>query len=77
MQSNASELDVSRSERLKAIEERERADREDDERARARNAKLGGKGDFVRGLNRQAGEIGIADRMKRGKGGFERISNDD
>ena len=75
MQSSASELDTSRTERLKALEEQERVEREKDEKARERNAKLGGKGDFVHGLNRQAGEIGIGERMKRGRGGLEKVGD--
>ena len=72
MQSAASELDVSRSSRLKAIEEQERRDREEEVKARERSGRLGGKGDFVMGLNRKAGEIGLGERIRRGKGGLER-----
>lgn len=72
MQSAATELDVTRSNRLAAIEERERADREAEERARERSSKYGGRGDFVHGLNRKAGELDIGERMRRGKGGLKR-----
>ena len=77
MQSSASELDTSRSERLKIAEEQERVERVKDEKAREKNAKYGGKGDFVHGLNRQVGEIGIGERMKRGKGGLEKMDDGD
>lgn len=75
MQSSASELDSSRAERLKLAEEQDRVERETDEKAREKNAKYGGKGDFVHSLNRQAGEIGIGERMKRGRGGLDKIDD--
>lgn len=75
MQSSASELDSSRTARLKVAEEQERVERERDDRAREKNAKYGGKGDFVHNLNRQAGEIGIGERMKRGRGGLEKLDD--
>ena len=77
MQSSASEIDSSRAERLKIAEKQDRAERETDEKARGKNAKYGGKGEFVHSLNRQAGEIGIGERMKRGRGGLEKIVDGD
>lgn len=72
MQSNADEADAQRATRLAAIEERERVEREADQKARERSALYGGRGDFVHGLNRKAGEMDIGERIKRGKGGLER-----
>lgn len=72
MQADANDLDAVRSNRLAAIEERERAEREAEQKARARSGKHGGKGDFVSGLNRRAGEMDIGERIKRGRGNLER-----
>ena len=77
MQSAATELDQDRAKRIAAIEEREKAEREKEDAARARSSKYGGKGDFVTGLNRKAGEMSIGDRMKRGTHGLERDRDDD
>ncbi|MCJ1255774.1 RNA-splicing factor [Lignoscripta atroalba] len=72
MQQAASELDQDRERRIAAVSEREEADRRADDAARARSAKHGGKGDFVNGLNRKAGDIDIGDRIRRGRGGLEK-----
>ena len=72
MQADANDLDAVRSNRLAAIEERERAEREAEQKARDRSGKHGGKGDFVSGLNRRAGEMDIGERIKRGRGNLER-----
>ena len=74
MQSAASELDSDRASRLKAVEEREKREREEEERIRARSGKFaGGKGEFVTGMQRKVGEMGLAERMRRGKGDLEKI----
>ena len=72
MQQAASELDQDRDKRVSAITEREKAERESDEAARAKSARHGGRGDFVHGLNRKAGDLDIGERMRRGRGGLER-----
>ena len=72
MQADANDLDAVRSSRLAAIEERERAEREAEQKARDRSGRYGGRGDFVNGLNRKAGEMDIGERIKRGRGGLER-----
>ena len=77
MQSNASELDADRANRLKDVEERERRDREEEDKARQRSSKLGGKGEFVTGLQRKAGEMGLGERMNRGRKGFEKVGGDE
>ncbi|KAL9006671.1 MAG: hypothetical protein Q9188_000545 [Gyalolechia gomerana] len=77
MQQNASELDQDREKRIAAIAEREDAERKTDETARARSARYGGRGDFVQGLNRKAGDLDIGERMRRGRRGMGREGRDD
>ncbi|KAL9617916.1 MAG: hypothetical protein Q9160_007343 [Pyrenula sp. 1 TL-2023] len=72
MQQNATDLDQDRERRLSAIANREKSERENDKTLRERNLKYGGRGDFVQGLNRQAGDLSLSERMRRGKGGMER-----
>lgn len=68
MQSAASELDEDRVKRLAALEDREQSLRDADDKARQR----GGDRGFVNGLHRQAGKMDLADRMGRGRQGFQR-----
>ncbi|KAM3438097.1 hypothetical protein NHJ13734_004319 [Beauveria thailandica] len=68
MQSAASNLDQDRSERLAAIEEKERLARDADDSARERN----GDRAFTNGLHRQAGDMDLGARMGRNKHGFQR-----
>ena len=78
MQSTASELEISRSARLKAIERQEKADLEIEEKMRARNAKRGdGKADFVRAMSRQIGDMGIEKQVRRGRGRLEKIGREE
>lgn len=72
MQQNATDLDQDRERRLSAIASREKSERENDQTLRERNLRYGGRGDFVHGLNRQAGELNLSERMRRGKGAMER-----
>ena len=72
MQADANNLDTVRSDRLAALEERERIEREAEQKARDRSGRYGGRGDFVNGLNRKAGDMDLGERIKRGKGGLER-----
>lgn len=72
MQQNASELDQVREHRLRATEARDKAQRETDEAARAETSKFGGRGAFVTGLNRRAGEIDLSDRLQRGRRNLEK-----
>lgn len=66
MQVDASELDVQRQRRLQEIAERERQAVEMDEKARARNARLGGgRADFVNGFQKRAGDLSLSERMGR------------
>jgi len=79
MQSAASDLDTDRIKRLAALEEREKAEREADESARRENSKWGGRGGFINKMNKSAGELDLAERMRRGKGGrtFVSVGGDD
>ena len=77
MQSTASELDISRSARLKAIETQETADLETHEKMRAWNAKRDGKRNFVKAMFRQIGDMGIEERVGRGRGGLEKIGREE
>ncbi|RDW77643.1 hypothetical protein BP6252_05696 [Coleophoma cylindrospora] len=72
MQQDASSLDLDREKRLAALAEREKADREAEDKARAKSSKYGDKGDFVNGLHRKAGDMGLADRIGRGRQGLQR-----
>jgi hypothetical protein len=72
MQQAASELDKDRDDRLKAIAEREANDLKAEEAARARSSKYGGKGDFLTSVNRRAGELGVGERIQRGRVGYEK-----
>lgn len=76
MQEAACELDQDRANRLAALEERERFQRETDDAKRAKSFKNGGKGDFVTGLHRTAGELDIGERMRRGRRGLEKDLGD-
>ncbi|KAI9670720.1 MAG: RNA-splicing factor [Caeruleum heppii] len=76
MQSNASKLDEDREQRLAAVAERERMNGEADETARMRSSRYGGKGDFVMGLNRKAGDLDLAERMRRGRGAMKQESEE-
>ena len=65
MQQDASELDDQRDTRLAEIAAKDRIDRERDDAARARNAKYGGRADFVGSFHKKAGDLSLADRMGR------------
>jgi hypothetical protein len=72
MQHDASNLDVAREKRLAALAEKEKADRQAEDQARAKSSKYGDKGDFINGLHRRAGDMGLADRIGRGRQGLQR-----
>jgi hypothetical protein len=69
MQQSAEELDRARADRISAAEAREKARQEAEEAARAESGKYGA---FVSGLNRSAGDIDLADRLRRGRRNIER-----
>jgi hypothetical protein len=65
MQQDASELDQQRQQRLEEMAVRDRANVERDDVARARNAKYGGRADFVNSFHKKAGGLSLGDRMGR------------
>lgn len=71
MQSDATDLDRARESRLAALAEKEQADREADDRARANSSKYGGR-EFAHKLHSAAGNGSLADRIGRGRQGFQR-----
>ncbi|EXJ58975.1 hypothetical protein A1O7_06406 [Cladophialophora yegresii CBS 114405] len=75
MQQDASELQNERQRRLADIAERERADRERDDAARAKTAKHGGRADFVDSFHKKAGDLTLGERM--GRNGTSRREEDD
>lgn len=71
MQNDATELDKAREARLAALAEKEQAEREADDRARANSSKYGGR-EFAHKLHNAAGNGTLADRIGRGRQGFQR-----
>ncbi|KAK6361597.1 RNA-splicing factor [Orbilia blumenaviensis] len=79
MQADATDLDEARNRRLAALAERDRQEKDQDDTARRNNAKWGGKGSFITGLNQHAGNLDLAERVRRSKGSrnFVRVGGDD
>ncbi|KAK6351171.1 RNA-splicing factor [Orbilia javanica] len=79
MQADATDLDEARNRRLAALAERDRQEKEQDDSTRRNNAKWGGKGSFITGLNQHAGNLDLAERVRRSKGSrnFVRVGGDD
>jgi len=75
MQQDASELDQQREKRLADIAERDRQQQERDDSARAKNARYGGRADFVNRLNKKAGDMSLGQRM--GRTGVSNREDDD
>ncbi|KAK7715256.1 RNA-splicing factor [Diaporthe eres] len=71
MQNDATDLDRAREARLAALAEKEQAEREADDRARANSSKYGGR-EFAHKLHNAAGNGSLADRIGRGRQGFQR-----
>jgi hypothetical protein len=71
MQQDASALDTDREKRLAALAEQEKADREAEDKARARSSKYGDRADFVNGMHRKVGDMGLADRIGRSRQGLQ------
>lgn len=72
MQQDATSLDLDREKRLAALAEQEKATHEAEDKARARSSKYGDKGDFINGLHKKAGNMGLADRIGRGRQGLQK-----
>ncbi|EQB47380.1 hypothetical protein CGLO_13467 [Colletotrichum gloeosporioides Cg-14] len=71
MQAAASDLDTDRDRRLAALEAQEKAARDADNQARDKSSKYGDR-QFVNGLHRKAGNLGLAERLGRGRQGLQR-----
>ncbi|OQV04335.1 hypothetical protein CLAIMM_09232 [Cladophialophora immunda] len=65
MQNDATDLDQRREQRLAELEQKERAERDRDNAARARTAKHGGRADFVNSYHKRAGDMTLGERMGR------------
>ncbi|KAJ9498034.1 RNA-splicing factor [Exophiala xenobiotica] len=65
MQQDATALDQQREQRLAEIAEWEKAEREREHAARMRNAKHGGRADFVNSFHKKAGDMTLGQRMGR------------
>lgn len=75
MQQDASELDQQREQRLADIAERDRQQRERDDAARVKNARYGGRADFVNSFHKKAGDMTLGQRM--GRAGASNREDDD
>jgi hypothetical protein len=71
MQEAAASLDDDREKRLAAIEEQERLAREADNRARERASRYGDDRRFVNSLHHKAADLGLAERVGRGRQGLQ------
>ena len=68
MQSNASQLEKDRKDRLAEIAAKEEQDRQTDDKQRSE------KGKFVAGLHKQVEKsIDLGERLRRGKAGLEKL----
>jgi undecaprenyl pyrophosphate synthase len=65
MQQDAKELDRKRKDLLADVAEREEAEKQRDDAERARNAKYGGRADFVNSFHKKAGALSLGERMGR------------
>ena len=73
MQQAATDLDQDREKRLAQIAARDKEDAENEALSRSRNAKYGGRADFVNRLNKKVVDgMDLGERMNREKGGRER-----
>ncbi|KAG0640237.1 pre-mRNA-splicing factor Cwc25 [Tuber brumale] len=67
MAANASQMNADRAKRLADLDIMEKAELEAEEKARMRSSKLGGKGEFLTGVNRKAGDLDLGERVRRGR----------
>lgn len=65
MQQDADELDQQREKRLAEIGARDKAELGRDDAARARNAKYGGRAQFVDKFHAKASDMSLSERMGR------------
>ncbi|RPB00195.1 hypothetical protein L873DRAFT_1843151 [Choiromyces venosus 120613-1] len=67
MVANASQMNAERAQRLAELSIKEKVELEAEEKARMRSSKLGGKGEFLAGVNRKAGDLDLGERVRRGR----------
>lgn len=67
MQSNADQMNVDRANRLTELSEKEKVELEKEEAARIHSSKYGGKGAFLSGVNKKAGDLDLGERVRRGR----------
>lgn len=67
MQANADQMNVDRAKRLTELSEKEKAELEKEEAARIHSSKYGGKGSFLSGVNKKAGDLDLGERVRRGR----------
>jgi len=67
MVANASQMNADRVKRLAELAITEKAELEAEEKARMRSSKLGGKGEFLTGVNRKVGDLDLGERVRRGR----------
>lgn len=67
MQANADQMNVDRAKRLTELSEKEKAELEKEEAARIYSSKYGGKGSFLSGVNKKAGDLDLGERVRRGR----------
>ena len=72
MQEAAADLDQDRENRLKMLAEQESVEKQAEDAARSKTSKHGGKGSFLSGINRRVGELGVGERISRGRVGYEK-----
>ncbi|CUS08749.1 unnamed protein product [Tuber aestivum] len=67
MVTNASQMNADRAKRLAELAIMEKVELEAEEKARMRSSKLGGKGEFLTGVNRKVGDLDLGERVRRGR----------
>lgn len=67
MQSNADQMNIDRANRLTELSEKEKIELEKEEAARIHSSKYGGKGAFLSGVNKKAGDLDLGERVRRGR----------
>ncbi|RPB00204.1 hypothetical protein L873DRAFT_1843153 [Choiromyces venosus 120613-1] len=64
---DAPQMNAERAQRLAELSIKEKVELEAEEKACMRSSKLGGKGEFLAGVNRKAGDLDLGERVRRGR----------
>ncbi|TGZ83288.1 hypothetical protein EX30DRAFT_394511 [Ascodesmis nigricans] len=70
MQSNAENMNVDRAKRIAELEAKEKAEAETEAEARMKNNRQGGKAEFLSSASKSAGNLDLAERVRRGRQGM-------